>query len=129
MGALQPPGGDGTLEPMDPWTRIAAGTALVLLSAAARGESLRCNGQIASIGDSRISVLQKCGEPSLRDSFCKPVEVITPWSPYPVIAPPHVLPCEVIDEWLYDRGPGSLFATVRFQRGVVDTIRYDGRPK
>jgi len=110
-------------------TWIAACATLVLLmSPSARGESLRCNGQIASVGDSRLSVLQKCGEPAMRDSFCKPVEVLTPWSVYPVIVPPQLAPCELIDEWLYDRGQGNLYATVRFQRGVVDSIRYEGRP-
>jgi len=113
---------------MNRWNSIAAGIALVLLSPLARGESLRCNGQIASVGDTRISVLQKCGEPAMRDSFCKPVEVLTPWHPYPVIVPPQLAPCELIDEWLYDRGAGNLYATVRFQRGVVDSIRYEGRP-
>ena len=114
---------------MKTWTWFVAGTSLLLLSTAACSESLRCNGQIASVGDSRISVFQKCGEPALRDTFCKPVEVLTPWNPYPIIAPPHVVPCELIDEWLYDRGPGNLYATVRFQRGVVDSIRYEGRPR
>jgi hypothetical protein len=114
---------------MNRWIRFAAGTALALLSATARAESLRCNGQSASVGDSRVSVLQKCGEPLLRDSFCKPVEVLTPWHPYPVILPPQVAPCEQVDEWLYDRGPGNLFATVRFQRGAVEAIRYEGRPR
>lgn len=37
-------------------------------------ESLRCKGDLALIGDSKASVLRKCGEPVLKDSFCKPVE-------------------------------------------------------
>ena len=94
----------------------------------AAAESLRCNGQSTSTGDSKVSVLQKCGEPMLKDTFCKPVMAMTPWAPYPVAVPPHLAPCELVDEWLYDRGQGNLFATVRFQRGVVDTIRYEGRP-
>ena len=33
-----------------------------------------------------------------------------------------------IEEWLYDRGPGNLMATVRFRGGVVQSIRY-GAPR
>ena len=114
---------------MTSWTRWATGMALVATSLATQAETLRCNGQSASVGDSRVSVLQKCGEPTLRDTFCKPVEVLTPWHKYPVIVPPHVAPCEQVDEWMYDRGPGNLLATVRFQRGAVEAIRYEGRTR
>lgn len=109
--------------------RFAAGTGAMVIASAASAESLRCNGEIASTGDSKISVMQKCGEPMLKDSFCKPVMAAVPWSPYPVVLPPHIAPCEMVDEWMYDRGPGNLLATVRFQRGVVDSIRYEGRSR
>ena len=109
---------------MDRLTRTLTTAALLAIAASAHAESLRCNGQISSPGDSKLSVLQKCGEPLLRDTFCKPVEVLTPWSPYPVVGG-----CQLVDEWLYDRGPGNLYATVRFQRGTVDSIRYEGRPR
>jgi hypothetical protein len=38
-----------------------------------RAESLRCNGGSSEVGDSRLSVLFKCGEPLLRDAYCAPV--------------------------------------------------------
>lgn len=109
--------------------RVSLGAAAWALAGAASAESLRCNGEIASTGDSKISVMHKCGEPMLKDSFCKPVLAAVPRSPYPVILPPHIAPCEMVDEWMYDRGPGNLLATVRFQRGVVDSIRYEGRSR
>lgn len=101
---------------------------LGLASAGARAESLRCNGQIADVGDSRVSVLHKCGEPKLRDSFC--AQVWQPGSPYPV---PEgfvggAVPCLVVDEWLYERGPGEMTAIVRFQYGKVQSIRYSRSP-
>lgn len=107
--------------------RFAAAAACLAVAMPAAAESLRCNGEIASTGDSKISVMRKCGEPMLKDAFCKPVLATVPWSPYPVILPPHIAPCEMVDEWMYDRGPGNLDATVRFQRGVVDEIRYEGK--
>ena len=39
------------------------------------------------------------------------------------------VPCLPIDEWIYDRGPGNLMATVRFRSGVVQSIRYGRTPQ
>ncbi|AKJ28234.1 DUF2845 domain-containing protein [Caldimonas brevitalea] len=87
-------------------------------------QSLRCNGQIASVGESRLSFVQKCGEPMLKDSYCAPVYYHPNLQPVPSIWIGTVLPCQPVDEWLYDRGPGNLSATVRFKGGVVDSIHY-----
>lgn len=90
----------------------------------ARAESLRCQGRSAEVGDSRLSVLAKCGEPQLRDQYCAPL--YQPGSPYPIPQPwiGWAAPCIPVDEWLYDRGPGNLMATVRFRNGVVQSIEY-----
>ena len=32
------------------------------------------------------------------------------------------VPCQPVEEWLYERGPGNLTATVRFRAGVVQSI-------
>ena len=99
------------------------------LSPAAQAESLRCNGTSASVGDSRLAVLHKCGEPTLRDSYCAPI--YQPYSRHPVPWPlaGAMAGCLPVDEWLYDRGPGNLMATVRFQYGVVQSIRYGRDPQ
>lgn len=109
-----------------------AGTAVALgLGGAvpAQAESLRCQGRIAEVGDSRLSVLHKCGEPMLRDQYCAPVYYYN--SPYPVPQPwaGWVAPCVPVDEWLYDRGPGNLMAVVRFRSGVVQSIEYGRQPR
>ena len=98
-----------------------------LLCASARAESLRCNGQIASEGDSRLSVLYKCGEPLLKDAFCAPIYSYGSLRPLPE---PYasLFPCQQVEEWLYDRGPGNLLATVRFASGVVQSITYGRSP-
>jgi Protein of unknown function (DUF2845) len=40
-----------------------------------------------------------------------------------------IVPCQVTDEWLYDRGPGNLVATVRFRSGAVSSITYGRVPR
>lgn len=93
----------------------------------AQAESLRCEGAIASEGDSKLSVLYKCGQPLLADSYCAPVYY--PGAVYP--APPGLtgVPCQLVEEWLYQRGSGNLLATVRFRDGKVYSIRYGRMPE
>lgn len=99
-----------------------------MAAAPARAESLRCIGGSTEVGDSRLSVLYKCGEPLLRDSACAPVYHVGSFYPLPQPWASWVAPCLVVDEWLYDRGPGNLLATVRFHSGVVQSIRYGRAP-
>jgi hypothetical protein len=108
--------------------RAFAAAALAACAAGAHAESLRCAGGISEVGDSRLAVLYRCGEPMLRDSYCAPLfyggtaqVVPAPWASL-------VVPCLVIDEWVYDRGPGQLIATVRFRNGVVQAIHYGRDP-
>jgi hypothetical protein len=108
-----------------------AALVLVVLGAApaVHAESLRCNGASAAEGDSKLSVLYKCGQPLLADAFCAPVYVVG--SPYPLPPPlaAVAVPCQPVEEWLYDRGPGNLLATVRFRDGKVLSIRYGQLPR
>jgi len=106
---------------------LVAGAAWLALPAHA--ESLRCNGEFTEVGDSRLSVLHKCGEPLLRDSFCAPVYYSSTLQPLPEPYAGSVVACQQVDEWLYDRGPGNLMAVVRFRAGVVQSIRYGRTPQ
>jgi hypothetical protein len=109
---------------------LALVTAPLLLGApAAHAETLRCSGGSAGEGDSRASVLYKCGQPVLRDSFCAPVFYAQSLHPVPEPFASAFVPCLAIDEWLYDRGPGNLMATVRFRAGTVQSIVYGRQPR
>ena len=99
-----------------------------LQASPANAESLRCNGYSASEGDSKISVLYKCGQPLLKDNYCSPVYYSQTLQPVPDPFASYV-PCQQIEEWLYERGPGQLPATVRFRAGVVQSIRYGRDPQ
>lgn len=95
---------------------------------AARAESLRCDGRSVAEGDSRLSLLAKCGPPALSDRYCAPAYFPGALHPVPEPFGSVVVPCQVVEEWLYDRGPGNLPATVRLRSGVVQSILY-GQPR
>jgi hypothetical protein len=115
---------------MGAWVRVGLLAVLALCASAARAESLRCSGGIAGEGDSRLSVVYKCGQPVLVQTFCAPLYYYGQ-SLYPVPEPfaSMYVPCQQTDEWLYDRGPGNLLATVRFRFGVVQSITYGRVPR
>src|SRR5262245_33547294 len=108
--------------------RIAVALFFAGVGCVAHAESLRCSGGIAAEGDSRIAVVYKCGEPLLQDSFCAPVFNGSWQRPVPEPFSSLVVPCQQVDEWLYDRGPGNLVATVRFRYGRVVSIVYGRVP-
>lgn len=112
-----------------PLQSAAALAVLAFAAAPAAAESLRCNGMIASEGDSKLSVLYKCGEPLLKDSFCAPVVDLRSGQPVPDSIAGWIVPCQTVEEWLYDRGPGNMLAKVRFRGGVVLSIRYSRSPE
>jgi len=112
---------------------IATGASLALMlalhAAPASAESLRCNGHSAAEGDSRLSVLYKCGQPLAKDNHCSPVYYSQSLQLVPDPVASIAVPCQLVEEWLYDRGPGNLMATVRFRSGVVQSITYRRSPQ
>jgi hypothetical protein len=111
--------------------RLAGLVAATCVTTGAYAESLRCNGHSAEVGDSRVALLYKCGEPTLRDTVCAPVVAVgdrRAW-PLPAATAQALVGCVPVDEWLYDRGPGHLLATVRLQGGVIQSIRYARSPR
>lgn len=103
--------------------------AAVASAGAVHAETLRCDGGLVSEGDSRVSLLYKCGEPLLKDSFCAPVVYASTLEPVPTGVATAVLPCQPMEEWLYDRGAGNLMAKVRLRAGVIQAILYARDPK
>ena len=105
----------------------------VLIAAAsphrASAESLRCAGGIAAEGDSRLALLYKCGQPQLMDSYCAPVYYPGTLEIVPQTIARGLVPCDQIDEWLYERGPGNLVATVYLRSGIVQSIKYGRSPQ
>ena len=109
--------------------RCALATALAAAAPAARAESLRCSGGIAAEGDSRLALLHKCGPPLLSDASCAPVVYAPTLNPVPEPYASAFVPCQLTEDWLYDRGPGNLMATVRLRGGSVLSIVYGREPR
>lgn len=104
---------------------IAAAAALFGASAHA-SQSLRCNGQLVTKGESPISLLQKCGDPVYRQAVCvSRLQLGWVVTPYRADGPGAVLAqqCVPMEEWTYDRGPGTFFGIVRLYNGAIESVR------
>ena len=114
---------------MNALLRVCLVTVVAAHAITANAESLRCSGYSTAEGDSRLSVLYKCGQPLLADNYCAPVYYAQTLQPVPDPIASVFVPCQAVEEWLYDRGPGNLMAIVRFRSGVVQSIRYGRVPQ
>ena len=76
---------------------------LAVLPGMASAESLRCDKGIVSEGDSRLSVIYKCGQPQLIDTFCDPVYYGGTLQMVPAPIGDAYVPCLTVQEWLYER--------------------------
>lgn len=108
---------------------IVAATLALSTTTSALAESLRCEAGIASEGDSRLALVYKCGQPAIRDSYCAPVYYQQSLLLVPEPIASISVPCIYTEEWLYERGPGSLLATVRLRSGRVQSITYGYTPR
>jgi hypothetical protein len=84
---------------------------------------------MVSEGDSRLSVIYKCGQPQLADTYCAPVYYPGTLEVVPQPLASAIVPCLVVEAWLYERGPGNLLATVYLRSGVVQSISYGREPR
>ncbi len=112
---------------------IFSSSTLALLGAGAGVQTLNCNRDFAQLGDSKFTILQKCGEPVFKDSFCKKTD--TTGQPFVAQAPAgrkgNVIinqnACEQVEEWTYKPGSGQFVTLLQFENGALKSIRYAGR--
>ncbi|MFO1387575.1 DUF2845 domain-containing protein [Cellvibrio sp.] len=95
-----------------------------LVACSAHAESLRCNGDIVEVGDAKVDVYRKCGEPVLKDSYCEktPMRVRRANGEYDLID--H---CEDVDVWTYNPGKGQFWTNLYFSQGRLREMRYGDR--
>lgn len=103
----------------------------------ASAQSLRCKGDLAQIGNSKGTILQKCGEPVMKDTFCKPTQDTVSSSTIVVPNIPGsaantttnvtVNTCQQVEEWTYNPGYGQFMTMLLFEGGSLKSIRYGDR--
>lgn len=108
---------------------LALGALIAVAAGPARAESLRCNGTSTGEGETRLALLYKCGPPLLAQTSCAPVYYAPTLQPVPPAFIGTVVPCQPIEDWVYERGPGELVATVRLRGGLIESIRYGRAPQ
>lgn len=100
----------------------------------AETRSFRCKNDLLNLGDNKASALLKCGEPLVKDSFCKPAAALTPveaatGSKAATVTIVTPAACETIDAWTYNPGHGQFLTTLRFESGQLTDITYGDRVK
>ncbi len=93
--------------------------ALVVCGGVARADgSLRCGNRLVSVGDARIDLLGRCGEPSLRER-----RVDERWEGVTDGAVGQGRRVTtVVEEWTYDLGPQSFAQVVTLSNGRIVRI-------
>jgi hypothetical protein len=100
--------------------------ATVSATAVADTRTFRCQNDLVSVGDAKSSVQMKCGQPLLKDSFCRAGDA----RPLPSPRGAKVVinnACETVDEWTYNPGYGQFMTTLRFESGRLVSISYGER--
>jgi hypothetical protein len=112
------------MKPFAPALLLAV-TLVTLFPLPASAEYLSCKNQSVNVGDTRAALLQRCGEPALKDTFCKPVESqAAPASNGVNVVVPT---CRNVDEWTYNPGRGQFMTTLQIDAGKVTSIQYGDR--
>ncbi len=106
---------------------IGRSLGILLLTASAGAEALRCQNGLVATGDHKVEVLAACGEPVFRE------EVVE--YPFRVARGgglPHVgyLPYGLVsEEWVYDFGPQRFRQLLRFRNNRLATIEMLSKPR
>jgi hypothetical protein len=85
----------------------------------AYAETLDCNGGIVSVGDSRVDLLAKCGEPDAKDQHYEEIsERLDSVTKRKLIV--------AVDVWTYNYGPSQLIRIVTMKNGRIAEIQAGG---
>jgi len=112
------------------WT-LAAFSLAISLAPLSVADSFRCEQKIASQGDTKADVLEKCGEPQLIDSFCQPIisgiQAQATDTSGTTTNSITTTSCENVDIWTYKRGSGRFITHLYFSRGQLQEIKLGDR--
>ncbi len=92
---------------------LQASVFLLILTSTAQADMLRCGRTIVKTGDAKSTVLDQCGEPKYKDTFCKDGG--------------SKEDCDKIEEWVLEPEYGKLTSTLRFENGRIVSITLGDR--
>ncbi len=81
--------------------------------------TMRCNGMVVSLGETKAEVAVKCGEPASRDSREEEVIDRSDGSAIRIAT-------VTVEDWTYDFGPDSLIRVLIFRNNRLEDIRDRG---
>jgi len=102
---------------------------LIVVPPTSWGQTLQCKGDIAKVGDSKASVLQKCGRPAYEHSYCAPESTRQSWKSTHSGSGAGMATCDTVDEWTFNPGSGQFLTNLKFMGGKVVAITYGDRVK
>jgi hypothetical protein len=82
--------------------------------------AFRCDGELVTEGDTKLSVLNKCGEPSWIDRW--PEEIVD----FPDTDFEHLV-SRINERWMYNPGPTQFLRIITFKDGQVSSIESGSR--
>lgn len=92
------------------------------LAVVAHAQYLRCRGKLVTEGDLKFDVINKCGEPALKETRVKEREVQI-FDPVRKVFR-SVTRTVYVDEWTYNFGPHRFLYVVVFEDGRVVSIQH-----
>jgi hypothetical protein len=111
------------VEQVRPVASAALALAACALVAPAAAQAIKCRGDaVVSVGDSPAAVLQKCGDPAARNAVCRPLPAASAARPASAVRPGQIVPCENVDEWIYNASAGQAAMTMRFVEGKLSAV-------
>jgi hypothetical protein len=107
-----------------PSALLAVAAALVAPAARAGDDSLRCDGGLVSLGDTKLDLLGKCGEPTLRDAHQVQRSVASVRDGERRLERSEV--AYAVERWTYDLGKNRFAYSVTLALGKVTAIERGG---
>jgi hypothetical protein len=95
--------------------------ALVITLVATSAQAFRCGRQLVQIGDYKLDVLEKCGDPDMVEerTAIRGSRLRHPYGALEIDQFEEV----VIEEWVYNFGPRKFKQLLEFEDGVLKKIR------
>ncbi|MCC5884877.1 MAG: DUF2845 domain-containing protein [Gammaproteobacteria bacterium] len=99
---------------------------LLLLTASAGAEALRCKNGLVAPGDHKVEVLAACGEPVFREEVVEYPFRVAHGGRLPQV---EYLPFGLVsEEWVYDFGPQRFRQLLRFRSNRLAAIETLSKP-